>query len=440
MSRPVVALTALLLVLRCSSQSGGSGAGKPVAGLKDSGAPFAAPDAGESPVTPEDAGVWPTDGGPNLGADSIHTAQDDDASGECGYGVIVGIVCSPTDQVFVNGATIWVDATGCDGQPAHLETVSDGQGLYTLTGVPSGMQTVHVQKGTYSHSYTVLIEGGKTTDVTSVGKKACAQVVSKCGTGTIQGNVCPAGKLGGDGAGLTVYVIATYCGNIPIYQSTTTAADGSFQLSGVPVGDQTVVIKAPTMSINQPATVGLNLTTKLGNLSVVQCDDPDPGCGGNCDEPCDCMDNDGDGQVDEGCGIFWKFACIDPCDCEDNDKDGQIDEDCWEKLECGAQACDCIDNNGDGVIDEGCCTPGDVRYCDENIYCSWGKQSCKPDGSWTKCQEIPVADIPPDCQPAFPQSGDPIIYDKTCCIAAGLCCQDYPKVTSTGYCSAPSCP
>ncbi len=63
----------------------------------------------------------------------------------------------------------------------------------------------------------------------------------------------------------------------------------------------------------------------------------------------DGIDNDGDGQIDEG--------CVEICgDGIDNDGDGQIDEGCVEI--CG----DGIDNDGDGQIDEGCvdagCTPG----------------------------------------------------------------------------------
>lgn len=36
---------------------------------------------------------------------------------------------------------------------------------------------------------------------------------------------------------------------------------------------------------------------------------------------------------------------------------------------------------------EGLCVPGVRRWCDGATYCSWGQQTCKPDGSWGDCLE-----------------------------------------------------
>jgi hypothetical protein len=56
----------------------------------------------------------------------------------------------------------------------------------------------------------------------------------------------------------------------------------------------------------------------------------------------DGIDNDGDGQIDEG--------CVEICnDGKDNDGDGQIDENCPQEI-----CTDGLDNDGDGQIDEGC--------------------------------------------------------------------------------------
>ena len=56
----------------------------------------------------------------------------------------------------------------------------------------------------------------------------------------------------------------------------------------------------------------------------------------------DGIDNDQDGQVDEGCPVE---ICGDGVD---NDGDGLVDEDCVEI--CG----DGVDNDGDGLVDEDC--------------------------------------------------------------------------------------
>jgi len=45
---------------------------------------------------------------------------------------------------------------------------------------------------------------------------------------------------------------------------------------------------------------------------------------------------------------------------------------------------------GPGGPGDGECVPGVQRWCDDAIYCSWGKQTCLPDGSWGRCIEPTV--------------------------------------------------
>ena len=75
----------------------------------------------------------------------------------------------------------------------------------------------------------------------------------------------------------------------------------------------------------------------------------------------DGIDNDGDGQIDEGCPPPPVEVCGDGID---NDGDGQIDEGCPPPpVEvCG----DGIDNDGDGQIDEGC-PPPPIEVCGDGI-------------------------------------------------------------------------
>jgi hypothetical protein len=79
---------------------------------------------------------------------------------------------------------------------------------------------------------------------------------------------------------------------------------------------------------------------------------------------------------------------------------------------------------GDGTIDGGSgsksrgasdcayCIPQTVRWCDDPVYCNWGKQSCLPDGTWGPCTE--VQETPAGCTGRG--------FSGKCCEALGLCC------------------
>ena len=192
---------------------------------------------------------------------------------------------------------------------------------------------------------------------------------------------------------------------------------------------------------------------------LIDCYDPDCSCcvpsaencanglDDDCDTLADCRDTDCtcctpqpencfNGRDDDCDG---KADCADPADCVvtpapeecdndiDDDCDGQTD--CDDAFCCSQTACSLLPS----CTRLQCCYPAQERWCDYPAFCSWGKQTCLPDGRWGICEE--TADRIPGCEPFY--------YDLDCCTAAGECCQNWPvDDTSLGRCSgiATLCP
>lgn len=208
---------------------------------------------GEDAAAPGDAWVGGTDLGPPVDDATVGIGERPDEV--CGYGSILGIVCSPSDQVFVNGATVWIDATDCDGvTPLHFETVSDGDGNFWFDGVPSGYQTIHVKKGTFENEYQVLVKAHKTTDISGLGYKQCFQATGPCKTGTITGQAC-VGEGAAPGEPAHVWVDTYDCDLNPVTVQVTTGEDGAFTLAGVPAGKVWVFIEVGTQSLQYQVDV-----------------------------------------------------------------------------------------------------------------------------------------------------------------------------------------
>ncbi len=141
-----------------------------------------AADATDSPDVPDDE-VTADVAEDTTATPETATPSDVPPSGtclDCGYGSLKGIVCAPSEQIFVSNATLTIETTDCDGNPLTVTTTSNADGTYLMEEVPCGQHTVHVKAGSFENSYPVTIEAGEETDITGVGKKQCfkAQTVN----------------------------------------------------------------------------------------------------------------------------------------------------------------------------------------------------------------------------------------------------------------------
>ena len=80
-------------------------------------------------------------------------------------GSITGRVCAPDLATWLNGATVALDGTDCNGQPTHVETTSAADGTFTLPGAPPGDWRIKATLGAFSQETPVTVRAGASTAI-----------------------------------------------------------------------------------------------------------------------------------------------------------------------------------------------------------------------------------------------------------------------------------
>ena len=95
--------------------------------------------------------------------------EDDGDAGDApdADAAITGAICDPAGTGMVVGATVYTiaDLDGDGTAETRVEDTTDGDGAFTLSGLPLGTYTVYVEKGSFSTSFEITLDEEGVTEL-----------------------------------------------------------------------------------------------------------------------------------------------------------------------------------------------------------------------------------------------------------------------------------
>lgn len=168
------------------------------------------------------------------------------------FGHVDGRVCNESAGAWLTGANVFIQTP----EGALYVTGTDDNGAFLLENVAVGPQTLTIEKGAYFRQETVLIEDQQTFHLTS--PDGCELPPPPEGSGSIEGRVCaPDGQTWLSDA--SVFVIRAD----GTRAEATSDTEGRYTLSGVPAGEQTVIVQKGSFSTSFTVTVVEGQTTTV---------------------------------------------------------------------------------------------------------------------------------------------------------------------------------
>ncbi len=166
-------------------------------------------------------------------------------------GNLLGRVCNEELGVWVTGATVTLD------DAAATSTVTDANGEFLFTGLAPGDYVLTISATSYSGTRSASVVSAQTTDI---GPTDCIGAA-----GSIEGRICGGNGYWLSGARVFIDLGGGNTNTIETTIETTTGADGTYTLTGVPAGTHNVQVTRGSFNTSFSVTVGAGEAVVLPN-------------------------------------------------------------------------------------------------------------------------------------------------------------------------------